>query len=107
MSTPGPYLFRGERCLSTTDIIRIKKAAAEAAGLLVCRTRDLRHASATMLLTNGADLTAVSKRLGHADVSTILDIYSHVTNESARDLLERLDRISAQVENSAPSSEKK
>lgn len=101
MDVPGPYLFGGDRCLPTTDIIRVKKAAAVAAGLPVCRTHDLRHASATMLLTNGADITAVSKRLGHADVSTTMDIYSHVTIESNRDLQERLDRIAEQAEASS------
>ena len=46
-----------------------------------------------MLLTSGADLTAVSRRLGHASVSTTLDVYSHVTDQSSSDLMSKLDNL--------------
>lgn len=38
----------------------------------------LRHSHASHLLVGGMEVTAVSARLGHATVSTTLDIYSHV-----------------------------
>ena len=37
----------------------------------------LRHTSATMLINSGVNIKALSARLGHSDVSTTLDIYSH------------------------------
>ena len=42
------------------------------------RFHDLRHTFATSQLSNGADVTTVSKKLGHASVQMTLDIYSHV-----------------------------
>ena len=37
----------------------------------------LRHTSATLLIAQNNDIKTVSARLGHADVSTTLDIYTH------------------------------
>jgi integrase len=38
----------------------------------------LRHAHASLLLSEGAPVTAVADRLGHAKPATTLDLYSHV-----------------------------
>jgi site-specific recombinase XerD len=39
----------------------------------------LRHAAATILLEEGVPMKVVSELLGHANVRTTQEIYSHVT----------------------------
>lgn len=62
----------------------------KAAGLPVIRMHDLRHTAATLLLKRGVHPKVVSEILGHASISTTLDIYSHVDvtmQRSATDIL--------------------
>ena len=47
-------------------------------GLKGVRLHDLRHAHATILLTQGVHPKIAQERLGHSSVATTLDIYSHV-----------------------------
>ena len=44
----------------------------------------LRHTAATIAITNGADVASVSAKLGHADKSTTLDMYTHADQEAIK-----------------------
>lgn len=48
-----------------------------------------RHTMASMLFFNGMDAVSISKRLGHSQVSTTMDIYAHVVEEA--------DKVSADI----------
>ncbi len=66
------------------------KRIAEKNGLPVIRLHDLRHSAATNLLAMGFSVKDVSVWLGHADVTTTLNIYSHVLEESKADMANAL-----------------
>ena len=84
------YLFpgRGGRPMSRQRFFQLLKELAAAAGIEPRRVSPhvLRHAFATHLLNNEADLRSVQKMLGHADISTT-QIYTHVLDERLRQLV--------------------
>ena len=55
------------------------------------RFHDLRHTHATQLLLAGVHPKVAQERLGHATITTTLDLYSHVTETMQGDAAERLD----------------
>lgn len=46
------------------------------------RFHELRHTSATLLINEGVHAKVISERLGHADISTTMNIYGHVLSEA-------------------------
>ena len=59
-------------------LTRAFQGLAKKLGFKGARLRNLRHFHATVMLQSGASLLLVSKRLGHASVSTTGDIYGHL-----------------------------
>ncbi|MDB5571764.1 MAG: xerD [Hyphomicrobiales bacterium] len=90
----GPWLFPADSesgHLTRQSFARDLKDAATAAGIASARVSPhvLRHAFASHLLQNGADLRIVQELLGHADVSTT-QIYTHVLDERMKAMVRDL-----------------
>ena len=89
--TASRYLFpsRGkDGHLTRVRFFQIVREIAVQAGLDPAKVspHTLRHAFATHLLANGADLRVIQTLLGHADIATT-EIYTHVVDEDLKTLV--------------------
>jgi integrase len=80
----------------------MKKAQSTFGGLPWVTLKGLRHTHATLLLQSGEASKVVQERLGHSDIGTTLNIYSHVTPTIQREAIDRFDEWIQQ--NSPPTS---
>ena len=90
----GPWLFPADSDsghLTRQAFARDLKVVAAAAGIAAHRVSPhvLRHAFASHLLQNGADLRIVQELLGHADIATT-QIYTHVLDERMKAMVRDL-----------------
>lgn len=72
---------------------RTFKPLLKKAGLPDIRFHDLRHTSATLLLSAGVHPKVVQERLGHSQISVTLDTYSHVLPTLQLEAADKLDSI--------------
>jgi len=103
LELPGEFLFGNNEPLGISSIQRAfskgiercnEKLRAEGKEEIpVVRIHDLRHSHASYLIGQGANVVAVSKRLGHSDVNMTLKVYTHLLKESESKVLQILAEI--------------
>ena len=77
--------------LDERNVRRTFKEILRAAELPDLRLHDLRHTTATLLLTEGVHPRVVMETLGHSQVSLTLDTYSHVLPGLQAEAAKRMD----------------
>lgn len=88
------FLNRFGTPLSRISIFNlIKRTAADAGIRKVVSPHSLRHAFATHLVENGADLRAVQMMLGHASITTT-EIYTHLSRDFLKQTVDQFHPLS-------------
>lgn len=72
---------------------KLKKVLKKAGINKNIRFHDLRHTNATLLLQEGNDLKVVQERLGHKDISTTANIYSHVNKQMQKQATDSISKL--------------
>ncbi len=78
---------------SPRNLIRYFKHTLQKAGLPEIRFHDLRHTSATLLLSEGVHPKVVQEMLGHSQINLTMDTYSHVLPSLQQQASEKMNRI--------------
>lgn len=78
---------------SHSSYARQMETHTKKAGVRRIRLHDLRHSHASLLIEMGFSALLVSERLGHENVSTTLNIYSHLFPSKQSEVAERLEKL--------------
>ncbi len=86
------FVTQTGRPLSRNHVHETFKRLVTRAGLPEStRIHDLRHAMATLWLSQGEPVKVVSERLGHSRGSTTMDIYAHALPGLQAEAADRMD----------------
>lgn len=87
------YIFGGKKPLAPTTINRHKIKACEKANLRPITLHCFRHSHATLLFHNNIEIHQISKRLGHNNVSTTLNVYTHANLNQEKRVCDTLNSM--------------
>ncbi|TPR38588.1 tyrosine-type recombinase/integrase [Apilactobacillus micheneri] len=76
------------KCLNTPA--KWLKKIIKANNLKPITVHGFRHTHASALFSAGASIKEVQERLGHEDIQTTMDIYTHVTNQQNKEAVKKL-----------------
>ena len=85
------FIFNGPKQISTSMIDVVKNKTIEQTGLPYIRVHDFRHSHASYLISNGANMYAVSRRLGHSSIQMTIDRYTHFIPKEKDPLVELME----------------
>lgn len=93
------FVFGGISPLGDTNIEKHKNKCCEQAEIKQIRIHDFRHSCASLLINNGASVTLVAKYLGHSNIATTLNTYSHMFKNQFDDIINMINNLENQEVN--------
>ena len=93
---PSPtFVFGGERPLAQRTTDRYFSDTCEKAGVKKIRIHDLRHSCASLLISRGVSIVAVSRQLGHSNIEQTLNTYSHLMPDDKSKIIAELETVAS------------
>ena len=91
------FIFGGNRPFPESCVQQRKNSAIRRSKVKYIRIHDFRHSHATILINNGMNIVAVSKRLGHSDINITLKVYTHLLEEKNKEITDLLEKSSHKI----------
>ena len=92
LEAADPFVFGGDHPMPISKLDVVFKRGIAESGVTPIRIHDLRHSHASFLLNSGANILAVSKRLGHATITQTLETYAHLLSETDEKMMEIIEK---------------
>ena len=93
------FVFGGSLPIGDDSIRRRKNNNCKLAGVKEIRIHDFRHSCASLLISQGADITMVAKFLGHSKIDETLNTYSHMFQNKLTNIISIIDNLNDKAKN--------
>ena len=93
------FVFGGSLPIGDDSIRRRKNNNCKLAGVKEIRIHDFRHSCASLLISQGADITMVAKFLGHSKIDETLNTYSHMFQNKLNNIISIIDSLNDKTKN--------
>lgn len=87
------FLFNGDKPLNGRDIYKNFEKYCTKSKIKKIRIHDFRHSHASLMISSGANIVLVAKRLGHASTQQTLNTYAHLFPSTEHELLNKLNSL--------------
>lgn len=92
------FIFGRNKPIAENTLTRAKDVAIKKAGVKRIIIHEFRHSHGSILISNGMNLLAVSRRLGHSSLETTLRIYSHlIGNKNDEEIIKDIERMNKDI----------
>lgn len=87
------FICGGTLPIRDTTVDKSNRRFAKLADVKHIRVHDFRHSHASLLANNGINIQEIARRLGHSDIKTTLQTYSHLYPKESERALKVLNSI--------------
>ena len=87
---PTHFIFGKRKPYRETNLRRWLNIGTKRVGLNPITMYSFRHSHATHLIKSGISIKAVSKRLGHKNTSTTINVYWHLLDDEEKEILTKI-----------------
>lgn len=87
------FIYGGIFPLADSTVAKRNETNAKAANIKHIRIHDFRHSCASLLITNGSSVSLVAKYLGHSNITTTLNTYTHMFKNEFDDIIKTINNL--------------
>ena len=87
------FTTRRGTAVDQRNLLKHYAGVIKASGIRRLRFHDLRHTAASLLLAQGIPMKVVQVTLGHSDMRTTMNTYSHLYPEAQQQVADVMDQI--------------
>lgn len=87
------FVFGGNKPISLNDVRLENIKLAKLSKLKKINIHSFRHSCASLLINNNANITIIAQYMGHSNITTTLNTYSHMFTSTLNEVVDKINKL--------------